>query len=208
MIISISGKKGSGKNTVASIFQLIKSEGYIEIKSSYNEPYNQSIERIIKSNLATPLLELSSGWEQKSFAYKIKQCVSLITGCTLKQLESQEFKQSMWNDISYREFMQKLGTEVGRNIYENIWVDALLQEYTEDKNWLITDTRFPNEMETLRKYNTVFIKVICEDCETVDTHVSETAIDHYKFKNIISAKKGDIKSLINQTQELINKLEL
>ena len=208
MIISISGKKESGKNTVASIFQLLKSEGYIETGRIYNEPYIQTVERMIKQNLATPLLELSSDWKQVSFAYKIKQCVALITGCKVSNLDNPEFKKKLWNGVSYREMMQKLGTEVGRNIYTDIWVRGLLDEYTEDKNWIITDTRFPNEVQALRELGAIFVKVECTSDIHTDEHISEKALDKYKFRNIISAERGDIKSLVNQTQELIKRLEL
>lgn len=46
-------------------------------------------------------------------------------------------------EISPRLFQQLLGTEVGRAVDSNIWVDYL---HSQDYNMIITDCRFPNEL--------------------------------------------------------------
>ena len=76
-------------------------------------------------------------------------------------------------DMTYREFLQKLGTEAMRDgLHTNVWVNALFADYIPHKkeggfqrsvkdtngipydfeyeveypNWIITDMRFPNEL--------------------------------------------------------------
>ncbi len=78
-LISISGRINSGKDTVGKIIQAFTCENYKQGFSSIDELLNKN--HIIQSN-----------WEIKKFAYKLKQIVSLLTGCTIEDLESQEFK--------------------------------------------------------------------------------------------------------------------
>lgn len=146
MVIGVSGKIGSGKDTVAQIIQyLIARKGDI---------------RDIKIQTAEFLGLNKGNWEAicnrqnfkiVRFADKVKDCVSLILGCTREQLESREFKEKelgeeWWyykleRDGGYgtqlfpysegkpknvsgyklvkptvRHFMQLLGTDCGRNI--------------------------------------------------------------------------------------------
>ena len=123
-IIGISGRMGSGKNTVGDI-----------------------IEKICLTNEG-PV------FEQKSFAGKLKQIASLLTGIPVEKFEDQEFKKTLlspeWGTIhtnplnsipvfedvrflhmmSVRELLQKLGTEAMRDgLHENVWVNALFSDY-------------------------------------------------------------------------------
>ena len=88
MVIGISGKAGSGKNLVAGIWQ------YLTI-------YEGNVGKVLKAvtednwdSLSKKEREEKSGWQEKLFAYKLKEIVCTLTGCTMENLESQEFKFS------------------------------------------------------------------------------------------------------------------
>ena len=86
MIVGISGKKQSGKNTVALIWQYLYDYYY----NNYKHPITvEDFKEYIKNNH-----HLKSVWIQKSFAHKLKQILCILTGCTIEQLESEEFKNS------------------------------------------------------------------------------------------------------------------
>ena len=90
-------------------------------------------------------------WQIKKFAGKLKQIVALLTGCTVEQLEDNDFKNQKlskeWNiplsyltnddrdydqtvKYTYRKLLQNVGTEAMRNtIHPNIWVNALFADY-------------------------------------------------------------------------------
>lgn len=157
MIIGISGKIGTGKDTVAYIIMhlIARNKGNETSEWPNKEDYNS--------------LVFKSEWQIKKFAYKLKQIVSILTGCKIEDLEDQKFKSrelgnewllhkklksyselnaeqkskanpnfTQFNVVedwipTYRWILQKLGTEVMREeIHENVWVNALFSDYTPD----------------------------------------------------------------------------
>lgn len=85
MIIGISGKIGSGKDTVGKIIQYLTS-GYPSSKS-----YDEYLEDIKKRNDYPEFHK----WKIKKFAGKLKQVISLLTGYSLEDLEKQEIKDTV-----------------------------------------------------------------------------------------------------------------
>jgi hypothetical protein len=79
MIIAISGKIGSGKDTVGKIIQYLT---YTKNNRMSFSSFCLLEERWYNSN----------DWQIKKFADKLKDIVCLLTGCTREQLEDQEFK--------------------------------------------------------------------------------------------------------------------
>jgi hypothetical protein len=227
MIIGISGRMGSGKNTVGDI-----------------------IEKICLTNEG-PL------FEQKSFAGKLKQIASLLTGIPVEKFEDQEFKKSLLGDewgvvkdnplnaipvfedvqfnhlMSVREFLQKLGTEAMRDgLHTNVWVNALFADYRPQPNkavaeflaaeglpqsmnageenypnWIITDMRFPNELEAVVEKGGITIRVSRTGIHTPkveDLHPSETSLDDVEFNYHID-NSGTIEDLIEKVEEILIK---
>lgn len=186
-IISITGKIGSGKDAIADIIM------------QYT-PYHD--------------------WEVKKFAGKLKDIASIISGVPKINFEDQEFKkQDMgpeWG-MTYRDLLQKLGTEAMRNgLHENVWVNALFADYhfniEEDgqmPNWLITDTRFPNELEAVKTHKGITIKVIRDSGNTIGTtHASETALDDYTEWDYIVDNNGSFEELKTQVFSILEKESL
>lgn len=77
-LIGISGKIGSGKDTVATIWQCLSMD--------YTK---QATLAVISDNIRF----LTAHYKVKRFADKIKDTVCLWLGCTRKQLEDREFKE-------------------------------------------------------------------------------------------------------------------
>ena len=114
-------------------------------------------------------------------------------------------------------------------LHTNVWVNALFADYKdvytgswgqgnhmyEKPKWIITDTRFPNELEAVKKRNGITIKVIRPDyIENTFTgkkfpvkvhqtlHPSETALDDAKF-NYEIINNGSIKELIEKVRSIL-----
>lgn len=89
MLIGISGKIGSGKDTVGALIRhLVAVDKGISFNSK-EDPFE-----VLKNTGMLPVsVPHVTGWEIKKFAGKLKQIVALLTGCRVEDLEGQEFKQ-------------------------------------------------------------------------------------------------------------------
>lgn len=168
MIIAISGKIGSGKDTVGKIIQLLTVPKNLEHNT-------QEIIDAIKNDFNTPNYV---NWEIKKFADKLKDIVCLLLDCSREQLENREFKNKelgeewwYWKsydnntlffyigqtmDIKYWELikptprllLQLLGTDCGRDIiHPNIWVNALFSKYK--TSYIYTDKKVCKLLESM-----------------------------------------------------------
>jgi hypothetical protein len=210
MIIGINGKIGSGKDTVGKIIQYLQCHNTGEI----------TIEDVMSNPEHEWWLEEQSKFEIKKFAGKLKEIASLLTGIDIEDFEDQEFKKLYMSPewgMTYREFLQKLGTEAMREgLHTNVWVNALMADYKwyvkewdelgnetvgEYPNWIITDMRFPNELEAVEERKGITIRVV-RSGTTVGTHASETALDDAYFDHVIS-NNGTFEDLIEKVRQIL-----
>ena len=154
-LIGISGKMGSGKDTVGEIIRFLTHPGHY---SSFEDYLQNSIRE-------------NSGWKIKKFAGKVKQILSILTGIPIKDFEKEEVKNSYlgeeWNRysiirengkrhlffpatkefalkqkalfknatlyeerITIRSALQQIGTGLFRDkFHKNTWTNALFSEY-------------------------------------------------------------------------------
>lgn len=281
MIIGISGKKQSGKDTIAKIIQ-----GF----DIYNKQYSVLKDEYPISNLFVKEFVLgkigitnATSWVVKKFAGKLKEIVSVLTGFTVDELENEDikntkiftsyelrnksiesietfatmeelvdrleylrniylktysaeevngiFEQEIVN-ITPRLLLQRIGTEVGREISPNIWIDSLFKEYDNIinhiksklrrkgfsispnfenyPNWIITDVRFPNEAKAIKNRDGLLIRVNRQTQEELDReqiitfpHESEIALDNYEHFDYIIDNNNCIECLIEKVKEIL-----
>ena len=161
-----------------------------------------------------------------SFADPIKDIVKILFNFSDKQLENQKYKESIdsrWN-ITPRETLQKIGTEFGQDyiykLFPNLktqnkvlWVVLFEIWYSKnkDKNIVITDVRFPHEVDCIKNLGGNIIKVNRENnLENNDSHISENLIENVlndKIYKIID-NNNTIYDLYSQIDTLINLLNL
>ena len=107
--------------------------------------------------------------------------------------------------------LQKVGTEMGRSIHPDTWVNALFSEYTFNlrrrqnpdggttiaegfPNWIITDVRFPNEANIIKEKGGIMVRVK-RPTDIAEGHSSETALDDYKEFDYILENDGSLEDL-------------
>ena len=124
------------------------------------------------------------------------------------------FADVSFNELmSVRELLQKLGTEAIRDgLHPNAWVNALMCEYKRPKmseynpsNWIITDVRFPNELEAIEDVKGLTLKVIRpvkKSKTTARLHPSETSLDKARF-NYTIFNDGSIEDLIEKVRQIL-----
>lgn len=78
-----------------------------------------------------------------------------------------------------RQYLQKLGTEVGRQIIgDRCWVDIAQRKLLKepDQDFAISDMRFPNEVDLVDQFGGYKIIVERPGCEPSNGHVSDTGV--------------------------------
>jgi hypothetical protein len=113
------------------------------------------------------------GYKQASFAGALKDTASvlfgwdraLLEGDTVESRVFREEKDEFWSsrfgyDFSPRQALQLLGTEAGRDVFhKDVWIYALENRIKKLPKVVITDTRFPNEIEFIRSKGGVIVEV-------------------------------------------------
>ena len=230
MIIGINGYAGSGKDTVGTIIQYLKTT-----------PSNVSLEDVLDFPLTHQWwLEEASGWEVKKWAGKLKAIASMLTGIPQEKFEDQEFKKTFlnadWAETGYdettekhwlkpmtvRDFLQRLGTDAIRDgLHTNAWVNALISDYTPTQiqwsdgplggyedgpmpNWIITDTRFPNEAQAIKDAGGLVIRVDRPGVKPINNHPSEVGLDNWDFDYKI-ANVSDLRALTGTVETILLK---
>ena len=141
-VISISGLIGSGKNTVANLI--------CELSPNLN-------------------------FQRISFAARLKDTIAtlfhydrdLLEGSSVLSREWRETQDSYWYNKSNgkikspRWILQQFGVEIKKLFCEDFWASIVENEILNhlNQNFILTDTRFPDEIEMLKKHNTFFIEV-------------------------------------------------
>jgi hypothetical protein len=208
MIISITGKIGSGKDTVAQIIQECTPYHKWEVKK-----WAGKLKVIAELITGIP----KEKFEDQDFKY------TNLPECWDRQVQSGRYKTTQ--SMSVRDLLQLLGTEAMRNgLHENVWVNALMSEYkfthyavgaldtelTDDMgmypNWIISDTRFPNELAAARTKNAITIKVHrpgSKSDEKQAQHASETALDNVTDWDYVISNDGDLSDLRLKVYEIL-----
>jgi hypothetical protein len=183
MIIALSGKINSGKTTVSDIFK----------------EHNFIID---------------------SFAKSVKDICCIIFGYDREKIEGNNKEDRLWREtidinisklLGYsftpRDAMIKVGTDFGRNmIHPNIWIESLFNRYNNQSNILITDLRFVNEYNEIKKKGGIVIRINRPNTSNNhNNHTSECELDNYIFDYIID-NNGTIEELKEKVINIIKNL--
>jgi hypothetical protein len=258
-IISINGKIGSGKDTVGSIIQYLTSEykdkyDFVEwrdrVENYGSNTYSPFEIKKFAGKLKT-VASLLTGidvekFEDQEFKKQFmpeewNSFVSIdfpkMTGEEIKDSDS-ILVETTYKRMTYREFLQRLGTEAMRDrLHTNVWVNALFADYKFEgcknngescdtpngncdsklcyPNWIITDMRFPNELEAVVEKGGITIRVKriynigkedkkIEPFQISSTHLSETSLDDAEFDYEIQ-NDGTIEDLVEKVREILIK---
>lgn len=130
--------------------------------------------------------------------------------------------------MTVRDFLQRLGTDAVRNgLHTNAWVNALMADYICDccnqypcdtinhedtgqdigyqyPNWIITDTRFPNEAQAIKNAGGIVIRIDRPGVKPINDHPSEVGLDDWNFDYKI-ANVSDLKALTATVEGILKK---
>lgn len=179
MIIGIAGKAQAGKDTTAMMLQTLITNPNITW-----DMYNSDI-------------YYAWGHFIVHYADLLKEVSQEMLNMPFDNFNSQEVKQQYldWLGMTVREFLQKLGTAVRKEIDPDFWVKALFNTY-HDGNIIIADVRFPNEAEAIKERGGILIRIERPGAGA-GNHISETALDNYTGWDIVIDNVGTMEDLFN-----------
>lgn len=109
-----------------------------------------------------------------------------------------------------RALLQLYGTNIARKRFDDhFWIKSIAKRITEDTEndvIIVTDVRFPNEVEDIHDYvkNRRIVPIRIEREIPRDNiaqqHVSETALDDYKFFEYIVDNNGTLEDLLGSSK--------
>lgn len=151
LIIGLTGKKGSGKDTVADMIWSIEIDGgHIWVSTAYAAYLKALVKR---------LFDLSD--EQIYGTQAEKEAVD-----------------ERWGK-SPRELLQIVGTDIARLCHPDVWVrrtmryiDESLEVDPQIAGFLITDVRFPNEADAIKARGGVIVNILRPDLTVAEGDVT------------------------------------
>ena len=179
MIIGISGKAGSGKDTAAKMLEVLYANPDISYEDFANKRYKNFTDIQIVH-----------------FADSLKETAQVLFRIGEWETNTQEGKKTTinWIGKTVRELLQGIGQGLRDAIDPNLWVKILFANTEGWSNYIIADVRYPNEVYAIKKRNGILIRIDRKDAGA-GNHSSETALDNYKEWDVHIENNGSIEDL-------------
>jgi len=233
ILTAIHGQIGSGKDTVALMsvllhYHIVDIGNFPDIddfKRAEKTQYRSTRYGVEIKKFATSLrkvAEILTGidhWRFEDRDFKenfyrnnltgeIRQRNELPNGAiAVENWQKEGYEENSW--IKIRVYLQDLGTDAIRRRDEHAWVNALFSKYNPKKDiWAISDMRFPNEFDRVKKENGYTIKVVRPETDRTDyenMHPSETALLNRDF-DITIINDGSLEDLLKKVHIELTKI--
>ena len=187
MIIGISGKAGSGKDTAAKMLEVLYANPDISYEDFANKRYKNFADIQIVH-----------------FADSLKETAQVLFRIGEWETNTQEGKKTTinWIGKTVRELLQGIGQGLRDAIDPNLWVKILFANTEGWSNYIIADVRYPNEVYAIKKRNGVLIRIDRKGAGA-GNHSSETALDDYKEWDVHIENNGSLESLFEAMKVFI-----
>jgi len=121
------------------------------------------------------------GFKEINFADALKRACSEAFAIPLDVFYDNARKESPLTEFGYpnespRSILQHVGTELFRSRWPNIWIDTWKRMAAGSPRVVVSDMRFPNELEAVRAMKGYVIRVTRPGYGAADAHASEA---HY-----------------------------
>ena len=178
-------------------------------------------------SLSSRILERNHKFTEYTMAGPLKKMATSI-GFTEEEVngtqEQKLVKNKYWN-VSGREFLQKFGTEVCRDILPRVinmnfnnrtlWCrifEIYYEEHKKNMGVVVSDCRFKDELDLIKELGGVTVKIIRNNTDTDNTmltshkfHPSELL--EYKTNFVIN-NNGDLQDLTCKLQEMLYMIKI
>ena len=179
MIIGISGKAGSGKDTAAKMLEVLYANPDISYEDFANKRYKNFADIQIVH-----------------FADSLKETAQVLFRIGEWETNTQEGKKTTidWIGKTVRELLQGIGQGLRDAIDFDLWVKILFANTEDWSNYIIADVRYPNEIKAIKERNGILLRIDRKDAGA-GNHSSETALDNYKEWDVHIENNSSIEDL-------------
>lgn len=191
MIIGLAGFARTGKDTVGKM--LIENHNFTRI--SFASPVYKGLydfNPVVATKIFYHRTELGNSPE--AIKIRLQEIVDSI-GWERAKVEYEEI----------RTLLQRYGTEAGRNIHgQDCWVKLACEKIKAEPNvnFVVTDVRFPNEVQALKALGAVLVQVTRKGVTSVNNHISDKGLPDEMFNHFIR-NNGTLEDLKLRVNELI-----
>jgi hypothetical protein len=197
-ILGLSGRKQSGKNSIADFLIRNASEifKYDNYEASAYAFADELKEFCIKSLGLKPELCYGTDTDKNSLTHILFENLPYVQ------------KGNVSEYMTVREVLQHVGSNIFRKLDNDIWTRACLSTIEDDEPDLaiITDVRFPNEVKAIQNVGGRVLRLIRNPFPD-DSHISETALDKENFDWLgFDAILDNSQSTIMETNKEVVKL--
>lgn len=165
--IGLTGFPGSGKNALADV--LVAEHGFTSIA------------------FADPIREALLGLDPIVDVEKYDRQMVLLPYQPLSWLvENYGWDEAKRSYPDVRRLLQNMGTEAIRALDPDFWVRIAMQKATQaDGPVVFTDTRFQNEVDSIRRQGGILVRVERPGFGPVNDHISESDLAHEKAELVV-----------------------
>ncbi len=119
------------------------------------------------------------GYTKRAFATPLKQAAAILLNRRLSEMEGEDgFDREAvlpeWG-FTTRHFLQYLGTEAMRNYQQDFWIRRMLSAVIGLDRVVITDCRFPNEVDLVHRLGGTVVQVVRPGLKA-SAHVSDVSV--------------------------------
>jgi len=202
----------TGEIEVSDLLNKIEYAGIFKPEQSASEDY--ILQQVFK--------KMNPHVKMYSFADPLKTDVCMnILGLTYKQCYGSDESKNELVDcyrnyapdgsgrMTAREVMQYVGTDVFRKMKEDVWTSSIIRKINNEspRLALITDCRFPNEVECIQENKGTVIRLSRSVYES--DHISENILnkDNYDWDNFDYVVENENLDIFKQSLEIENILK-
>ncbi|AFV51008.1 hypothetical protein Abp1_0033 [Acinetobacter phage Abp1] len=212
--VGLIGLAGSGKDTVAVILQeALKERGQVFEIDRYAGLLKEAARQVFGENFDDRNVKEVDKFVDLYLADKIIDATDYV----YLKLNRSDIDLDEWNALcqkhidsctwmSPRKFQQLLGTEVGRAIDPDIWVNYLKNQ---DRNLIIPDVRFGNEDVDfnilITRHPVPQGKLHASEVYAAELQLSDNPYDYVDY---VIHNDGSIDDLKRKVQQLVNKIKI
>jgi hypothetical protein len=205
MIIALSGYAGSGKDAVGRTICELYPEWQIKKFSSKLKEIASMLTGLSVSDFEDHLVKQmtleGNGMTVRDFLQK------LGTDAIRNNLHQDSWVNALISEynrsISFKKVCSVCNKESTMSICMSCKTNTLVDK--SNTNWVVTDCRFPNEAEQIKKCGGLVVRVKRPYSKPVNGHISEIALDNYDFDYTLH-NDNDIEYLVTKVKFMFRKL--